>query len=196
VALPTAAFVVVFAPEIVWLVFYRGAFTETAVALTSQALRGIAFGLWASTLGWILLRTLNCTGRNARAAFILVTAYAANMIVNLTTAGIQEATGLGPLIIGLGETARSLVLLIGTVFALDCRRRLFFLIMVALGPAALMLLLGWQIHQEVAGALHRMLAGGLLCLLCIALEVAVLMPAACQAGIRLICSRISITRTT
>ena len=33
--------------------------------LTSQALRGIAVGLWAATLGWILMRILNGAGRNA-----------------------------------------------------------------------------------------------------------------------------------
>ncbi len=196
VALPAAAFLVVFAPDIVWLVFYRGAFTETAVALTSQALRGIAFGLWASTLGWILLRTLNSTGRNARAAFILVAAYAANPLVNLGTAGIQEATGLGhpdhrpgrdgaqprPAHRHRARTGLPASALLSHHGGARTGRR---------DVAARM-----ADSRELAGALHRVLAGGLLCLLCIALEVVVLMPAACQAAIRLICTRISITRTT
>ncbi len=46
--------------------------TEAGVVLTSQALRGIAVGLWAATLGLILMRVLNSTGRNVLAASILV----------------------------------------------------------------------------------------------------------------------------
>ena len=72
-----------FAEDIVSLVFARGAFNETAVTLTGGALRGIALGLWAATLGMILLRFLNNAGRNGRAALILASAYAVNALLNL-----------------------------------------------------------------------------------------------------------------
>jgi putative peptidoglycan lipid II flippase len=196
VALPASIFLVVFAPEVVRLIFHRGAFTETGVVLTSQALRGIAVGLWASTLGWILLRSLNSTGRNAQAAIILVAAYAINIAVNLVTANIQVLSESGLLGIGLGEAVRGFVLLAGTVLALDCRRRLSFLILVAMGPAAMMGLFGWQIHQAFPAMLERLLAGGVACLACIALAAAVLMPAHCQAAMKQIRTRVSTARRT
>ncbi|CAL8981937.1 hypothetical protein RHODGE_RHODGE_02878 [Rhodoplanes serenus] len=180
-ALPASAFLVVFAPDVVRLVFFRGAFTEQGVVLTSQTLRGIAVGLWASTLGWILLRTLNSTGRNARAAFVLVTAYAANVAVNLATSGLQQTTDAGPLLLGLGEAVRSLVLLGGAVLALECRGRLAVLVLIGCGPAAVMLGAGWLIQGEMAGLVPRLAAGAAACLATIALAAAVLMPATCRA---------------
>ncbi|MDC7787140.1 lipid II flippase MurJ [Rhodoplanes sp. TEM] len=194
VALPASVYLVVFAPDVVRLVFFRGAFTEHGVLLTSQALRGIAVGLWASTLGWILLRTLNSTGRNLHAAAILIAAYAANVAVNLATSGLQTATQYGPLIIGLGEAVRSLVLLGGTILALECRRRVLVLVLIGLGPAAVMAGLGWLIHTEVTGTLPRLVAGGFACLFSIAVAAAVLMPATCRAVLDRIRKRLFDTR--
>lgn len=194
-ALPASMYLVVFAPDIVRLVFFRGAFTEHGVLLTSQALRGIAVGLWASTLGWILLRMLNSTGRNARVAVILVMAYGANIAVNLATSGLQQSSGAGPLILGLGEAVRALVLLGGTVLAFECRRRLSGLILIACGPAAVMAGLGWMIHEEIDGMLQRLFAGGIVCLATIALAAAVLMPTTCRAVFTRIRNRRSTKRS-
>ncbi|NVO17285.1 MAG: virulence factor MviN [Rhodoplanes sp.] len=193
-ALPASIYLVVFAPDIVRLVFFRGAFTEHGVLLTSQALRGIAVGLWASTLGWILLRMLNSTGRNARVAIIVVTAYAANIAVNLATSGLQQSADVGPLLLGLGEALRSLVLLGGTIVAFDCRRRLAGLVLIACGPAAVMAGLGWLIHEEINGMLLRLFIGGIVCLATIALAAAVLMPATCRAVFARIRNRWPTTR--
>jgi putative peptidoglycan lipid II flippase len=183
VALPASVFLFVFAPEVVRLVFYRGAFTETGVLLTSQALRGISAGLWAATLAWILLRVLNNSGRNVLAAIIVFAAYAVNIGLNLLTADMQATSGAGLLILGLGETARSCVLLAGIVLALECRGKLILLLLTAMVPASLMALLGWQIHQAVTGTIERLLAGGVACGLCTAIAVAMLMPASCRAGL-------------
>jgi putative peptidoglycan lipid II flippase len=182
IALPAAVFLFVFAPEIVRLVFFRGAFTEAGVVLTSQALRGISVGLWAATLGWILLRVLNSSGRNVLAAGILVAAYAVNIAFNLTTSWIAPAGATSVLLLGLGETARSLVLLTGIVLALECRAHLFRLILLAAIPAALMALAGWQVHQAFTGTLSRLFAGGAACAVCVLLAMALLMPAARQAA--------------
>lgn len=180
-ALPTSMFVVVFAPEIVRLVFFRGAFTEQAVVLTSHALQGIAAGLWASTLGWILLRTLNSTGRNLHAALILIAAHALNIGFNLATASLQQSSGAGVLIIGTGEAVRSLVLLGGTLLAISCRRRIAMLILIAAGPALAMLGAGLLIREEIAGTLPRLAAGGAACAAAIAVAALLLMPATCRA---------------
>ncbi|MDB5500315.1 MAG: putative virulence factor MviN-like protein [Tardiphaga sp.] len=175
-ALPASMFLVMFAPEIVRLVFFRGAFNEQALLLTSGALRGIAVGLWAATLGWILIRILNGAGRNFAAAVIIVTAYTVNIAVNLLTFYILDAGGSGTLLLGLGETVRGIILLAGVVIALDSRRKLLFLIFIASFPAALMALLGWQVHQHFDGTFQRLFAGGVAYMACIALAVALLMP--------------------
>lgn len=180
-AMPASAFLVMFAPDIVRLVFFRGAFNEHALLLTSQALRGIAFGLWASTLAWILIRILNGAGRNFAAAVIIVTAYVVNIAVNFLTLQIWSGDD-GTLLLGIGETSRSLVLLAGVVIALDSRLKLLWLMVLAGIPAVLMVLLGWQIHERIVSTLPRLFAGGGAYLLCSALGLAMLMPAMSAAA--------------
>ncbi len=117
VGLPASVFIAAFAPDIVRVVFMRGAFDEHALRLTAGALRGISVGLWASTLGWVLVRMMNAAGRNMAAAGVVVSAYAVNAAVNLAA-----VPWLGTLGLGLGEASRGLVLLGGTVAALGCAR--------------------------------------------------------------------------
>lgn len=176
-AVPASAFLYMFAPDIVRLVFFRGAFNEEALVLTSQALRGISFGLWASTLGWILIRILNGGGRNFTAAIIIVTAYVANIAVNLVTSYLPHGAQSGTLLLGLGEAVRGIVLLAGVMMVLKSRRKLLFWLCLAGIPAALMVLSGWQIHQVLTGPWQRLFAGGAACLACVALSFAMVSPA-------------------
>ncbi|MFD0934258.1 lipid II flippase MurJ, partial [Methylobacterium trifolii] len=162
-ALPVSVFLMLFAPEVARIVFSRGAFNEHAVLLSSQALRGIAAGLWAATLGWILLRMLNSSGRNAAAALILSLSFGANAGFNLLTWHLQETSGAGPLLFGFGEALRGLVLLAGTVLMLGCAGRMLRLTAIAAIPAGLMALAGWQIHVGLAGTLERLAAGSAAC---------------------------------
>lgn len=175
IAAPAAAYFFVFSPDVVRLVFHRGAFGETGVVMTSDVLRGISVGLWASTLGWILLRLLNSTGRSAVAAFILVSAYATNVAVNVAT-GLQHSTGAGLLFLGLGETSRSLVLLIGVILALPNSMRLLGIVFLSALPAVLMVAIGWQVTLVVEGTIFRLMLGGLACLFCMMLSAFLLMP--------------------
>jgi putative peptidoglycan lipid II flippase len=114
---PVTVFITVFAPDIVRVIFNRGAFDMQAVALTSGALRGIAVGLWASMLGWVLARLVNVAGRNGTVAAISLAAYAANIAVNV--AGVPF---LGTFGLGLGEASKGLVMLAGAALALRCSR--------------------------------------------------------------------------
>jgi putative peptidoglycan lipid II flippase len=175
-ALPASVFLFMFAPEIVRLVFFRGAFGEEAVFLTSQALRGISFGLWAATLGWILIRILNSAGRNSLAAIIIVSGYAANILVNLMTSSFQTASGSGVLLLGLGEAARGIVLLCAVAFVLESRRVLTTLVLLATIPASFMAVLGWQIHLHFAGTVERLLAGGVAYVACTIVAATLLIP--------------------
>jgi putative peptidoglycan lipid II flippase len=175
--LPASVFLFVFASDIITVVFHRGAFDEMAVLLTSQALRGMSLGLWAATLGWILLRILNSTYRNTVVAVILVAAYSVNIAVNLATAGIQQSSGAGTLLLGLGEGARGCMLLAGVAVALRCAGRTLFLIGLALIPTTVFAFVGWKIDESVTGTLQRLSAGGVACAASMGLAALILMPA-------------------
>ncbi|UGV25294.1 virulence factor MviN [Rhodopseudomonas boonkerdii] len=188
-AVPASAFLFMFAPDIVRLVFFRGAFNEQAVILTSQALQGISCGLWAATLGWILIRILNGTGRNFVAALIIVIAYLVNIGINLLTSYLPHVSESGTLLLGLGEATRGIVLLAGVMMVLKSRKKLLFWLFLASIPAVLMILSGWQIHAWFAGSWQRLFVGSVACLVCIALAFAMLLPNAYVAAFARLRSR-------
>jgi putative peptidoglycan lipid II flippase len=174
--LPASAFLVVFSTDIVRLIYFRGAFGEEALLLTSHALRGIAFGLWAATLGWVLVRLLNGAGRNGVAALIIVSAYIVNMGFNLAMSALHGPAEQGMLLLGLGEASRSIVLLAGMVLVLGERRKVLALIAFALLPALLMVALGLLVQGAFAGLLARLFVGGLAYLVCLGFAVGLLVP--------------------
>jgi putative peptidoglycan lipid II flippase len=176
--LPATAFLLLFATDIVRLVYFRGAFGDEALLLTSHALRGVAFGVWAATLGWILIRLLNGSGRNGVAAIVLVTAYLVNMAFNAMTSTMHLASDKGMLFLGLAEASRSLVLLVGVVLALEERRKILTLTLLGMFPALLMAVLGVLIQGAIADLLPRLFIGGVACLVCIAVAFVILVPAA------------------
>ncbi len=176
VTVPGAVFLAVFAPDIVTLVFARGAFDETAVTLTGGTLRGIALGLWATTLGMVLLRFLNNAGRNGIAAMILAGAYAANAGLNLVAWSVIGPSGDGSILIGAGEAVRGLVLLAGTALALGAFLPVMRLIAVSGALAALMAALCIVIQEAWTGLWAHLLLGGLACLATIMLAGLLLMP--------------------
>ncbi|MGI4952092.1 MAG: lipid II flippase MurJ [Janthinobacterium lividum] len=155
-AVPGSVFLVLFAPEVVDVMFHRGAFNAAAIASTSQALQGIATGLWAATLGWILVRMLNSAGRNRQATLIVAVAYLANIVV-----GALLVQRFGGLALGLGEAARGVALLAGVSLALGCFRHLLRLLAMALPGAMLLLALSLIIHLHLDGVLARLVCGSL-----------------------------------
>ncbi|MFO1147416.1 MAG: lipid II flippase MurJ [Alsobacter sp.] len=143
---PASVFAVLYADDVVHLVFGRGAFGASAIAMTGSAMSGIAAGLWATVLGWILLRLLNRSGRNGHAAAVLTLAFAANIACNLGTSPWQ-ATHDGTFLIGLGETARGLVLLFGCALVLGCAGVVLRLVAQALPAAILMAAAGLALRS-------------------------------------------------
>lgn len=176
VTIPASVYLAVFSQDIVKLIFARGAFDETAVLLTSGALRGIAMGLWATTLGMILLRFLNNAGRNGHAALILAAAYAANGLLNLLAWRIIGPSGNGSILIGLGEATRGLVLVAGTAFALSSVRPLMRLLLLCGSLAAAMAALCILIQQAWTGLWMHLALGGFACLGTILLTAMLLIP--------------------
>ena len=169
VGVPASVFIAVFAADIVRVVFARGAFDEHAVLLTTGALRGISLGLWASTLGWVLLRMVNAAGRNGAAAAIVVTAYAANALVNLATVPM-----LGTL--GLGEAARGLLLLGGTTAVLACGGLMLRCLARAAAEGAGLACIGGVIWMGFDGSWARLAVGAPVFGLAVAALLAVHLP--------------------
>ncbi len=149
---PVSVFVVLFASDIVTIVFARGAFDAHAVGLTAGAMRGIGAGLWASMLGWVLVRMLNAAGRHGVAAGIVASAFAVNGLFNLLV-----VTRLGTLGLGLGEAARGLMLLGGTAVALDCGPLVLRCVTLAGGIALPLAIAGICIGASIDGPLPRLM---------------------------------------
>lgn len=175
-AVPFSAFLVLHAADIVRLVFKRGAFGEVGVQLTSQALAGIAVGLWASTLGWILLRVLNGSGRSKVAAIILISAHMVDMVWNLSSSVLYPAGGYEVFVLGLGDSARSFMLLGGVVLALGHGGRILRLIGIALVPTAGLVALDWSVIQQVDGSFTRLSLGVVACVFTILVAQKILFP--------------------
>ena len=182
VTLPASAFLLVFATDIVRLIYFRGAFGDEALLLTSQYLRGSTLGLWAATLAWILIRILNGEGRNLLAALIIVSGYAVNIAINLLGSSIKLDPGTAMLVLGVGEATRSVVLLAGVVAALQGRRKILGLIALGFLPALLMLGLGMVVRGSIDGSIERLLLGSLAYLISVVCAAELLSPAACAAA--------------
>jgi putative peptidoglycan lipid II flippase len=155
IALPVSCYFAWLAPDIVRVVLERGAFDERAVAMTAGAVRGISIGLWAASLGFVFVRMLNATGRNHAAACVLTLSYAANMAANLATARLWGTFGLG-----VGESLRGLVLLLGSALCLGCVKELMVHCRSLLVPAVAVLAACWVTTGLLHDPLTRVLAAG------------------------------------
>jgi putative peptidoglycan lipid II flippase len=168
--IPAALFAAIFASDIVTVVLRRGAFQAHAVALTAAALQGIAVGLWATTIGWVLIRILNAAGRNRMAAGVLLCASVGQASVNLLT--IHQIGVMG---VGFGESTRGIIMLAGAAIALHSFGLLLELLLLMLGPAIGLALAGIAVRHVVGEPIVRLALGGLvfaagaaLCLLALA----------------------------
>jgi putative peptidoglycan lipid II flippase len=107
---------------------------------------------------------------------IIVSGYAANVVVNLITARFHVDGGIGVLLLGMGEAARGIVLLFALAFVLESRRELAVLTLLAMIPACFLVLAGWQIHLHLADTISRLLAGGAAYVGCTIIAVKLLFP--------------------
>jgi len=172
-AIPASMFLFFFAPEIVELVFHRGAFDAAAIESTSEILRGIAAGLWATTLGWILIRMLNSVGRNRRATIIVATGYFANILT-----GALLVQYLGGAALGVGEAVRGIIMLTGVGIALGCGRHLLRLLGI-MAPVVFLLAIGeWIVRAEVQGLFPRLIVGGCVMTVAMLISIYLLVPRA------------------
>ncbi|MDR3493032.1 MAG: lipid II flippase MurJ [Ancalomicrobiaceae bacterium] len=183
VGVPGCAALALFAPDVARIVFARGAFNETAVQLTADAIRGIAVGLWASTIGWVALRILNGAGRNALAAGILIAAYLGNLICNVAMFNLAPSSLSGPLILGLGEAVRGLVLLTATATAIGVARPVIGMALRAALPAIGMIICGTYILEFTHSPWLRLAVAGIAAASWIAVALGLLAPDVLTVGL-------------
>jgi len=124
VAMPISLYIVIFSPEMVQIIYQRGAFDAHAVTLTAGALRGIGCGLWAAVLGYILLRMLSASARNGIVVCVVAAGSMVNILINFLATPLFGTFGLG-----LGETARGVAILVCVSFALGCSRMILQLVL-------------------------------------------------------------------
>jgi putative peptidoglycan lipid II flippase len=113
VAVPASVFLAVHAHIVVDVIYARGAFDAESVRVTGDILFGIAAGLWAQVIGYVLIKALNAQMRNNAVVWVMAAALVANIAVNLTIYPY-----LGAMTLGLGNSLYGLVLLAGALTAL------------------------------------------------------------------------------
>lgn len=116
-SVPISIFLLTQANLVIRMLYSRGAFDETSVQVTGRILLGLSIGLWAQVVGFVLLRALSAQLRNREVLVLMTGALGANILVNLVFHGF-----LGPLALGLGNSAYGLVLFVGTVWLLGIWR--------------------------------------------------------------------------
>ena len=171
-----SVFLYMLSEDVVRLVFMRGAFDETAVKLTSSVISGIAVGLWAGTLGVVLLRLLNKSGRSWQSALVVALSFGVNALLNLVTTRVMLDGELVALMLGLGEGARGIALLVGVAFVLGCTWALAHLLLLSVAPALVMVAASMTINAIVAAPVLRICSAGVACVVCILLALVLLMP--------------------
>ncbi len=176
VGVPMSAFIVLFATDIVTVVFARGAFDTHAVRLTAGAMGGIAAGLWAAMLGWVLVRLLNAAGRHAMSAVIVVSAFGSNALFNAVAVPWLSPAELGVTGLGLGEAVRGLVLLGGSAVALGCAGPVLRNLGQAVAITAPVAFAGWLILHGTEGSLRHLALAAPLFGAAIATWLVVLLP--------------------
>lgn len=120
ISIPISSFLAVNAYLVVETIYSRGAFDITSVSVTGNILLGIAVGLWAQVLGYVLIKALNAQFRNGAVLRVMTVALLANATCNLAL-----YPHLGAMTLGLGNAAYGLFLLGGTLTALGLWRDIF-----------------------------------------------------------------------
>jgi putative peptidoglycan lipid II flippase len=94
---PVSSFTLISAPDIIKVIYGRGAFDANSISLTFHLLRGMSVGMWAVSLAYVFQKIFNARIRNREVLRIGATGVLANALFN-----ILAYKYLGVLAIGLG----------------------------------------------------------------------------------------------
>jgi len=128
IAVPVAAFVLVHAQTIVSVFYARGAFDQSSVAVTGSIMTGAAYGLWAQTLGYVLIKALNARMRNSAAIAIMAAALFMHAMTN-----ILLYRQFGASVLGYGYAIFGIVMFVGGATILRLWGALLRPLVIALG---------------------------------------------------------------
>lgn len=117
VNVPISIYMAVHNELVISLLYQRGAFDETSVALTKSIFFGLAIGLWAQVAGYVLIKALNAQIRNREVIVFMALALGINILTNIILYRI-----IGPLALGLGASLYGLVLFLLATKALQLSR--------------------------------------------------------------------------
>ncbi len=113
VGIPISAFLLANASLAVKILYARGAFTERSVQVTAHILSGIAYGLWAQVLGYILIKALSAQRQNGKVLYIMAASLFCNALFD-----ILLYRNFGARTLGLGNSLYGIGILTGTLTAL------------------------------------------------------------------------------
>jgi putative peptidoglycan lipid II flippase len=102
---PLSGLLAISAHNIIHLIYMRGAFNEDSVFLTSQLLKGMAVGMWAICLSYVLQKVYNARIRNHEVLRIGAIGIFANAVFNLIAYRY-----IGVLAIGLGFSLGGIIM--------------------------------------------------------------------------------------
>lgn len=102
---PLSGLVLVSAPDVVKVLYARGAFDEQSVVLSSLALRGMSVGMWAVCLTYVFHKIYNSRLRNREVLRIGAAGILVNAVFNLAAYRF-----MGVLALGLGYSMGGIVM--------------------------------------------------------------------------------------
>ena len=111
--IPISLFVACNNVDIVHILYARGAFDQKSVDVTAKILLGFSMGVWAHILSYYFIRILNAQLRNTQVMHYISISVLIDIGIKLTF-----YKSLGPMTLGLANSAYSIILFFLTVRAL------------------------------------------------------------------------------
>jgi len=99
---------------VIALIYQRGSFDEKSTRITEMILGGYAVSFWAQVVSYVLVKALSAKLRNGTVCLCMAFALSANIAINLCLYRY-----LGPVVLGLGGCAYSVVLLFLSAYELN-----------------------------------------------------------------------------
>jgi putative peptidoglycan lipid II flippase len=129
VTIPISVFCCMYSREIIELLYSRGLFNENSTDVTGNLLAGLAIGLWAQIIAYILQKALNSQLHNKFVLYAILTSVAFNMIFNILFYKL-----LGPISIGIGSSIYGVSLMFITAYRLQIIQLIIrYLLLISIG---------------------------------------------------------------
>lgn len=128
-AVPVSLFLGIHANLVVTILFARGKFDSTSIAVTTNILQGMSLGLWANVISYVLIKALNAQFKNKKVMIIMTLGLIVNALFNIIFYQFFKE-----LTLGLGYSLYGIITLIGCIYSLDIWREIskkFYIIIIS-----------------------------------------------------------------